>query len=48
MKNSTKTASEFTFGLDLGDRSSHIVCIGQDGKVIREDCVTTTAAALKK
>jgi len=48
MKNSTRTVSEFTFGLDLGDRRSHIVCIGLEGEVIREDRVATTAVALKK
>ena len=48
MRNCSKITRDITVGLDLGDRKSHVVRIGRNGRVTGDARVMTTAKALEK
>jgi transposase len=48
MRNCSQFASDITVGLDLGDRKSHLISLGSEGRVESEARVMTTPKGLKK
>ena len=48
MKKDTKIGSGLTVGVDLGDRWSRYCVLDEDGQILEEDTIATTAQALRK
>jgi transposase len=48
MKKDTKAGSGMTVGVDLGDRWSRYCVLDEEGQVLEEDTIATTARALRK
>jgi transposase len=48
MKKDTKVGSGLTVGVDLGDRWSRYCVLNEEGQILEEDTIATTAQALRK
>jgi transposase len=48
MKKDTKAGSGMTVGVDLGDRWSRYCVLDEEGQILEEDTIATTAQALRK